>query len=81
MVVSIYRALFVPVKVFMDEIIELFEQLAISQDDVILAGDVNIHMEEDGIYSNGFNDILSTFTFIQHSLPTSMDIHLILLLQ
>ena len=66
MLVSIYRVLFVPVKVFMDEIIELFEQLAISQDDVILAGDVNIHMEEDGIYSNRFNDILSTFNFIQH---------------
>ena len=38
---------------------------------MILAGDVNIHMDEDEIYPNLFKDILNSFNFIQHiNFPT-----------
>ena len=32
------------------------------REDVLLAGDVNIHMDEDDLYSNQFKDILNTST-------------------
>ena len=44
---SVYRVLFVSVTIFLEEIVKLFEILASSHDDVIYAGDVNIHMDED----------------------------------
>ena len=53
--------LFIPDTTFLEEIVKLFEVLASSLDDVILAGDVNIHM-----------GILNSFNFIQHvNFPTN----------
>ena len=64
--VSIYRVLFVPVTTFLEEIVELFELLITLKKDIVLAGDVNIHMEEDELYANKFKDLLDTFNIIQH---------------
>ena len=49
---SIYRVLFVSVTIFLEEIIELFEILLILSENVIIAGDINIHMEDNKLYSN-----------------------------
>ena len=69
--VCIYRLLFIPVTTFLDEIVKLFELLASFSEDVILAGDVNIHMEADDLYSNRFKDILDSFLYTQHiNIPT-----------
>ena len=66
LLVSIYRVLFVSTAVFLDEIVTLFEMLVTMKDNFILAGDVNIHMDEDYIYANRFKDILNTFNMVQH---------------
>ena len=74
--VSIYRVLFVSVTVFLEEIVKLFEVLVTLKDNIILAGDVNIHMDEDELYSNRFKDILDTFNIHQHvNFPTHIQGH------
>ena len=76
LLVSIYRVLFVSVTVFLDEIVQLFEILVTLKDNIVLAGDVNIHMDEDDLYSNRFKDILDTFNIIQHiDFPTHIQGH------
>ena len=52
--VSVYWLLFVPTTVFLCEIVQLFEILVSSNENIILAGDVNVHMDEDNLYSNQF---------------------------
>ena len=66
LVISIYRVLFVPVTVFLEEFVSLLETLITMKDNVILAGDLNIHMEEDTLYAKKFKDILDTFNMVQH---------------
>ena len=75
--VSIYRVLFVSITTFLDEIIQLFESLVTLKESVILAGDVNIHIDaDDELYSNKFKDILNTFNVIQHvNFPTHIQGH------
>ena len=76
LLISIYRVLFVPVTVFLEEIVKLFEYLIALKDDVLLAGDVNIHMETDDIYSKRFKDILGNFNITQHvHFPTHIQGH------
>ena len=75
--VSIYRVLFVSVSIFLDEIVQLFEALVALKDSFILAGDVNIHMDEEGELNTGkFKDILNTFNVVQHvDFPTHIQGH------
>ena len=76
LLISIYRVLFVPVTVFLVEIVELFEYLIAQKDDILLAGDVNIHMETDETYANKFKDILRNFNIKQHvHFPTHVQGH------
>ena len=66
LVISIYRVLFVPVGVFLEEVVKLFENLVALKDDILLAGDINIHMDTDEYFTNKFKDILDTFNIVQH---------------
>ena len=76
LVISIYRVLFVSVTVFLEEIVTLFETLVTLKDNLILAGDINIHMDEDTIYAKSFKDILDTFNMIHHiEFPTHKQGH------
>ena len=76
LLVSIYRVLFVSITIFLDEIVELFEMLVTLNDNIILAGDVNIHMDEDSLYPCKFKDILDTFNIAQHvDRPTHIQGH------
>ena len=77
LLISIYRVLFVPVSDFLHDIVTLFEMLVTTKENFILAGDVNIHMDEDGdTYTNKFKDILDSFNMIQHiDFPTHIQGH------
>ena len=76
LLVSIYRVLFVSVTVFLDEIVKLFEMLVTLKDNIVLAGDINIHMDEDSLYPTKFKDILDTFNITQHvHFPTHIQGH------
>ena len=80
LLVCIYRMLFIPVTTFLEEIVKLFEVLASFSEDVLFAGDVNIHMDEDGLYPNRVSNILDSFNFTQqinfptHKLGHALDI-------
>ena len=76
LVISIYRVLFVPVGVFLEEVVKLFENLVALKDDILLAGDINIHMDTDEYFTNKFKDILDTFNIVQHvKFPTHIQGH------
>ena len=40
--------------------------LASSAEDVLLAGDINLHMDENEHYSSRFKEIMDSFNLIQH---------------
>ena len=64
--VCVYRILFVSFAIFLEEIVELFEMLASSNESMLLAGDMNICWEKDELYSNRFKAILHSFKLIQY---------------
>ena len=64
--VSIYRVLFVSVTTFLEEIVQFFENLVSLKDDIILAGDVNIHMDTNESNTIKFKEILNDFNIEQH---------------
>lgn len=66
LLVCLYRVLFVSITIFLKEIVDLFEYLATCPEDILFAGDVNIHMDEDETYANRFKDLLNSFNYIQH---------------
>ena len=66
LLVCIYRLYYVSVALFLEEIVNLFEYLVSCPEEILFAGDVNIHMDEDELYANSFKDILNSFNFIQH---------------
>ena len=50
--------------------------LLLPYDNILLAGDVNIHKDEDDIDTNHFKDILNSFNFVQHvDFPTHVAGH------
>ena len=77
LLISVYRVLFVSVITFMEEITELLEMMSASCESIILAGDVNIHIDDDDdTYSNRFKDILHMFNIRQHiNVPTHIHGH------
>ena len=76
LVISIYRVLFVPVNVFLEEFVTLLEILVTMKENFVIAGDINIHMDAIEIYSSKFNDILDSFNLQQHvEFPTHIRGH------
>ena len=62
------------VTIFLEEIIELFEILLILSENIIIAGDINIHMEDNELYSN--RNKQRTFNITQHvDFPTHVHGH------
>ena len=69
--ICVHRLLFIPITVFLEEITQLLEMTITSYDVVILAGDVNIHMETNDLYARQMRDILDMFNMVQHiTVPT-----------
>ena len=69
--ISIYRVLFVAEKVFLNDIAELFDEFVVSNEHIIIAGDVNIHVETADLYARQFDELLDLYDLKQHvSKPT-----------
>lgn len=66
LLISIYRLLYVPVTVFHDEFFELLEMYTVLNEDFIIAGDINIHVETDDASSKKFHEIIDLFDLKQH---------------
>ena len=66
LLISIYRLLYVPVAVFLEEFPELLELYTILNEDFIIAGDINIHVETDESSSVKFQEIIDMFDLKQH---------------
>ncbi len=66
LLISIYRLLYVPVAIFHEEFAELLEMYTVLNDDFIIAGDINIHVETDESASVKFHEIIDIFDLKQH---------------
>ena len=66
LLISIYRLLYVPVAVFLEEFPELLEIYTMMNEDFIIAGDINIHVETDEYSSVKFHEIIDIFDLKQH---------------
>ena len=76
LVISIYRVLFISVKVFLEDFVTFLEYLVTLKDNFIISGDINLHMDTDPTYSRKFKEILDTFNLVQHvQLPTHLKGH------
>ena len=76
--ISIYRLQHVPVSVFHEEFTELLEMYTVLNDDFIIAGDINIHVETDETSSVKFHEIIDLFNLKQHVIgPTHIKGHTI----
>lgn len=77
--ISIYRLLFIPTKTFFTEFRSLLEILCSSKEMFIIAGDVNIHMDNpQNVYTKQFKQILLSFDVTQHvNSPTHIHGHIL----
>ena len=76
--IAIYRLQYVPITVFYDEFPELLEMYTVSNDNFVIAGDINIHVETDEAPSRKFHEIIDIFDLKQHvSGPTHIKGHTI----
>ena len=64
--ITVYRLHSVSLSIFMDELAELFDLYAVPNDSFIIAGDINIHVETESLYSTRFNDMLDLYDLRQH---------------
>ena len=64
--ITVYRLLSVSTSVFLEEFAELLDMYTVPNDDFIIAGDINIHVETETLYSTRFNDMLDLYDLKQH---------------
>ena len=69
--ITVYRLQFVPVMEFINEFEELLEKYAVLNDDVVITGDVNIHMETEDSPARKFGKLLDRYDLIQHVIGPS----------
>ena len=76
--ITVYRLQFVPVGEFIHEFEDILETYAVLNEDFIIAGDVNIHVETDECPSRKFTELLESYDLRQHiSGPTHIMGHTI----
>ena len=64
--IAIYRLQYVPMTVFYEEFPEFLEMYTVSNDNFLIAGDINIHLETDESPSVKFHEIINIFDLKQH---------------
>ena len=64
--ITIYRLQYVPVSEFINEFGEILETFTVLQEDFIIAGDVNIHVETDECSQRKFMNLLDMYDLRQH---------------
>ena len=70
--ITIYCLLFIPTSTFLEELSSLLEIFTANDETFIIAGDVNIHLDDvNDTYSKQFNEIMEMFSLSQHvTFPT-----------
>ena len=66
LLISVYRLQYVPVSDFIKEFSELLEQYAVLNEDFVIAGDINIHVETEDSPSRKFEELINLFNLKQH---------------
>ena len=64
--VAVYRVLFVSETVFLTELAELFDEVVVSNEHYVIAGDINIHVETSDVYARQFQELLVLYNVKQH---------------
>ena len=64
--ICIYRLQWVPVTTFLDQLADLLDLHTISNENFVIAGDINIHAEADSVESNKLKEILDIYDLKQH---------------
>ena len=74
--ISVYRLQYVPISAFMEDFCELLDLYTISNEDYVIAGDLNIHTETESADAKHFNELLDLYNLKQHvDLPTHIKGH------
>ena len=66
LLISIYRLQNISISVFYEEFTELLEMYTVLNNDFIIAGDINIHVETNESSSKKFHEIIDLFNLKQH---------------
>ena len=66
LLIAVYRLLSVTTSIFMEEFADLLDLYIVPNEDFIIAGDINIHVETDSQSANRFNDMLELYDLQQH---------------
>ena len=64
--ISVYRLQFVATAIFIDEFTELLDLYTVSNENFIIAGDVNIHVETESLYAKQFKELIDLYDLKQH---------------
>ena len=64
--VAVYRVLFVSETMFLTELAELFDEVVVSNEHFVIAGDINIHVETSDVYARQFQELLELYNVKQH---------------
>ena len=74
--ICIYRLQHISTASFMDEVAELFDLYVVPNEDFVIAGDLNLHMETESFYVKQFKDLLDVYDLKQHVVdPTHVKGH------
>ena len=64
--ITIYRLQLVSTVTFLEEFADLLGLYTVPNEDFIIAGDINIHVETESICSNRFNEMIDLYDLKQH---------------
>ena len=64
--ITIYRLLFVPPHKFLDEFSDFLEMLSVMKENFVMAGDINLHLENDDSHVNSLNETFEMFNLQQY---------------
>ena len=74
--ISVYRLQFVATSTFIEEFTDLLDLFAVSNENLIIAGDINIHVETETIYAKNFKELIDLYGLRQHiNVPTHVKGH------
>ena len=64
LLVTIYRLLFISTTIFLKEIAEFLEMLSVVNENWLIAGDINFHLETDETIVTTLKDVFMTFNLV-----------------
>ena len=64
--ICIYRLQFIAIDSFFEELAELFDQFVVTNEDLIISGDMNIHLDTDCPNAKELRDLMELYDLKQH---------------